>query len=130
MPNLPKQPTPRNKPAIRHAWAVEYTAARDARAAGHTVGEWHRLERAHILSQPLPVAHVRTHLAMLAYGIRHRNRREVIGQLVRLLVAGPGSVVGRYPLGNTGGANVNAVTPMPIPADLHAVLDATATTPR
>jgi hypothetical protein len=50
---------------------------------------------------------------------------EVIGQLVRLLVAGPGSMTRRYPLGNTGGADVSAVTPMPIPADIQAVLDRT-----
>ena len=62
---------------------------------------------------------------MLGYGIRHRDRREVAGQLVRSLVAGPGSALGRYPLGNTGGADVSAVAPMPIPADLQAVLDAT-----
>ena len=61
----------------------------------------------------------------LGAGLRRRDRREVVGQLVRLLVAGPGSAVGRYPLGNTGGANVSAVTPMPIPADLQAVLDGT-----
>ena len=59
---------------------------------------------------------------MLGYGIRHRDRREVTGQLLRLLVAGPGSAIGRYPLGNTGGANVSAVEPMPIPADLQAIL--------
>jgi hypothetical protein len=127
MANLPKQPKPANRPAIRHAWANEHTAARHARAAGDRASEWGHLERAHILSQPLAVAHVRTHLAMLAHGIRQRDRREVIGQVVRLLVAGPGSVVGRYPLGNTGGANVNAITPMPIPADLQAVLDGTVT---
>jgi hypothetical protein len=59
---------------------------------------------------------------MLSYGIRYRDRHEIAGQLVRLLVAGPGSALGRYPKGNTGGANVSAVTPMPIPADLQAVL--------
>jgi hypothetical protein len=59
---------------------------------------------------------------MLVHGVRRRDRREVIGQLIRLLVAGPGSILGRYPLGNTGGADVSAVTPMPIPADLQAVL--------
>jgi hypothetical protein len=122
MPNLPKQPKPRDKQSIRQAWADAHTAARQARAAGDTTGEWHHLERAHILSQPLAAAHVRTHVAMLGYGIRHRDRREITGQLVRLVVAGPGSAVGRYPLGNTGGADVNAVIPMPIPADLQTVL--------
>ena len=125
MPKLPKQPKPRNTQAIRQAWAGERAAAAQARAMGDTTAEWHHLERAHILSQPLPVAHVRTHGAMLGAGLRRRDRREVVGQLVRLLVAGPGSAVGRYPLGNTGGANVSAVTPMPIPADLQAVLDGT-----
>lgn len=122
MPNLPKQPRPRDKQALRHAWTQERTAARLARTEGDTTAEWHHLERAHIISQPLAAAHVRTHLAMLGYGLRHRDRREVTGQLVRLLVAGPGSAVGRYPLGNTGGSNVSAVAPMAIPEDLRAVL--------
>jgi hypothetical protein len=129
MPNFPNQPTPRNEQAIREAWGDERAAARQARAGGDTTAEWHHLERAHILSQPLAVAHVRTHLAMLGYGLRHRDRREVTGQIVRLLVAGPGSALGRYPSGNTGGANVSAVTPMAIPADLQAVLTGTRTEP-
>jgi hypothetical protein len=127
MPNLPKQPRPHDKQPIRQAWADERSAARQTRAAGDTTAEWRHLERAHILSQPLPAAHVRTHVTMLGYGIRHRDRREITGQLIRLLVAGPGSAVGRYPLGNTGGANVNAVTPMAIPADLQAVLHGAVT---
>ena len=122
MPNLPKQPKPRNKAAIRDAWRAEHDAAREARIAGDATGEWHHLERAHILSQPLPGPHVRTHGTMLGYAVRHRDRREITGQLVRLIVAGPGSAVGRYPLGNTGGANVSAVEPMTIPGDLQAVL--------
>jgi hypothetical protein len=126
MPKLPKQPKPTNKPAIGRAWAEAHTAARQSRAAGDRTGEWHHLERAHILSQPLAVTHIRTHLAMLMYGIRGRDRHEIAGQLVRLLVAGPGSALGRYPVGNTGGANVSAVTPMPIPSGLRAVLDGTA----
>jgi hypothetical protein len=60
---------------------------------------------------------------MLRNGVRRRDRREVSGQLVRLLVAGPASALGRYPLGNTGRANVNAMSPMPIPVDLQTVLD-------
>lgn len=126
MPNLPKQPTPQNPAAVRKAWANEHTAARQARVAGDPSGELHHLERAHILSQPFAGPHVRTHLAMLGYGIRNRDRREIAGQLVRLLVAGPGSATRRYPIGNTGGANVSAVQPMAIPADLRALLNGNA----
>ena len=125
MPILPKQPRLTDARAVREACARERKAGRRARTAGDAVGEWNHLERAHILSQPLVVAHVRTHLAMLGYAVRNRDRREIAGQVIRLLVAGPGSAMGRYPLGNTGGANVSATTPMPIPADLRAVLRGT-----
>jgi Protein of unknown function (DUF3703) len=122
MPNLPRQPKLPNPDVIRKAWADEHSTARQARAVGDTAGEWHHLERAHILSQPFALPHVRTHAAMLTYGIRNKDRREVVGQLVRLIVAGPGSAMGRYPLGNTGGSNVSAVEPMAIPDDLQAIL--------
>ena len=45
--------------------------------------------------------------------------------MLRVLVAGPGSWTGRYPVGNTGGANVSAFQPMPVPDDLRAVLEST-----
>ena len=63
------------------------------------------------------VAHVRMHLATLGYGLGHRDRREVIGQLVRLVLAAPGTWTGRYPVGNTGGVNVSALKPMAMPDD-------------
>jgi hypothetical protein len=59
---------------------------------------------------------------MLGFGIRNRDRREVTGQLLRLLAAGPGTLTRRYPLGNPGGAAVSAVEPMDIPTDLQVVL--------
>lgn len=122
MPRLPKQPKPRDPATLRSAWAAEHALADEARAAGDDAAEWNHLERAHILSQPLPWPHTRTHLAMLGYAVRHRDGREVVGQIVRTIVAGPGSALGRYPLGNTGGADVSAVQPMPIPPDLQAIL--------
>jgi Protein of unknown function (DUF3703) len=111
---------------LRAAWADERAAARAARARGEVAGEWHHLERAHILSQPMAGPHVRTHLDMLGHGLRRRDRREVLGQIVRLVVAAPGSWTERYPVGNTGGANVSALEPMPIPDDLRAILDGPA----
>lgn len=86
-------------------------------------GEWAHLERAHILSQPMALPHVRTHVAMLRVAARRRDRREIVGQLLRAAVAGPGSLTGRYPVGNTGGANVRATLVMPVPDDLRQILD-------
>jgi Protein of unknown function (DUF3703) len=112
-----------NRTDLRERWDQERTAARAARERTDAEDEWRHLERAHVLSQPMAGPHVRTHLAMLGYGIRHRDRREIVGQLVRLVVAAPGTWAGRYPVGNTGGANVSALKPMPIPDDLQAVLN-------
>jgi Protein of unknown function (DUF3703) len=108
--------------ALQQAWAAEHAAARTARARRDAVSEWHHLERAHVLSQPMAAAHIRTHMAMLTYGIRARDRREVFGQMIRLALAGPGSLTGRYPAGNTGGAAISALTVLPIPDDLTALL--------
>jgi Protein of unknown function (DUF3703) len=108
---------------LHAAWCHERAAARSARTRGDVAGEWKHLERAHILSQPMAGPHVRTHLAMLAYGFRRRAPREIVGQLLRLTVAGPGSWTGRYPVGNTGGADVSAFEPMPIPEDLRPILE-------
>jgi hypothetical protein len=112
-----------DRDALRAAWAAERTAARAARRLGHNEAEWKHLERAHILSQPMAVAHVRTHLAMLSAGMRRHDRAEVLGQLLRILVAAPGSWTGRYPIGNTGGADVSALRPMPLPEDLRELLE-------
>jgi hypothetical protein len=114
--------TATGRDALRTAWSSELDAARGSRANGDRVGEWSHLERAHILSQPIAGAHLRTHGAMLAAALRRRDARELAGQVFRVLVAAPGSLTGRYPAGNTGGADVSAFAPMPIPEDLRPLL--------
>ncbi|HEX6244302.1 MAG TPA: DUF3703 domain-containing protein [Polyangiales bacterium] len=108
-------------PVLAAAFAEELRRAREARDAEKV---WHHLERAHVLSQAHAWPHVRVHLHMLIAGWRRGDAREVWGQLVRVLVAAPGSWLGRAPLGNTGGADVGILTPMPIPEDLRRVLEA------
>jgi hypothetical protein len=108
--------------AIAEALTTDRAAARAARRAGDTAEAWRRLERTHILSQPWPWPHVRSHFDMLGLAIGTHDRREVIGQIFRTIVAGPGSASGRYPLGNTGRSNVSATAPMPVPDDLAAIL--------
>ena len=107
---------------LRAAWTDELDGARAARSSGDTSAEWTHLERAHIVSQPLVGPHVRTHLAMLAAALRRRDRRELAGQLFRIIVAAPGSITGKDPAGNTGGADVSPFAPMAIPDDLRPLL--------
>jgi len=116
-----------NRVELLGAWLVERWSADAARDHGNPEAERHHLERAHILSQPMAVPHVRTHLAMLASALRRRDRRELIGQLLRALVAAPASISGRYPVGNTGGGDVSALVAMPIPEDLRAFFGDTTT---
>ena len=118
-----------NRAQLTGAWSTEMAAARTAHLEHDRGSEWGHLERAHIVSQPLGVLHVRTHAAMFAAAVRRREWHEVLGQIFRLAVAAPGSLSGRYPVGNTGGANVSAFAPMPIPDDLKKVLDDVAETP-
>jgi len=96
----------------------ELKSARHAEAAGDIEAAWRALERAHVLSQPSARLHVRAHAAMLGLGLREGDAREVVGQLVRVLLAGPSSWLGRAPLGNIGRARVGLFTPMPIAEDL------------
>ncbi len=89
---------------------------------GSSAGDWKALERAHILSQAYPWPHIVVHWRMFVFALRAGDLRETLGQLIRLLFAGPGSLLGRAPVGNTGGANVGIFQPMGIPGDLREIL--------
>lgn len=84
---------------------------------------WSALERAHLLSQPWAWTHTRVHIAMLRLAARQRDRRELVGQVIRLAVAGPGSLIGKYPPGNTGRTNMGLTETAPIPDDIEAILE-------
>ena len=83
---------------------------------------WRHLERAHVLGQAYPLEHSYAHWKMLKFGFRIKNTREIFGQLPRLLVGGVKSFVGKIPVGNTGGANVPPLKPLPIEEDLAEIL--------
>lgn len=59
---------------------------------------------------------------MLAVAVGRRDRREVIGQIVRLIVAGPGSLTGRYPAGNTGRTTMALTETADVPDDIAHTL--------
>jgi hypothetical protein len=105
--------------SVREAISQELALAE---SAADDTDRWGSLERAHILSQPWPWPHTVVHWRMLRLAVGQRDRREALGQVLRLLVAAPGSVSGRYPEGNTGRASVGLLEPMPVPADLAQIL--------
>lgn len=109
---------PRITSASRERYFREMAAARCADSADV---RWYHLERAHILSQPAPWLHTRNHIAMLGLAVRQHDRREALGQVVRIALAAPGSWTGRYPDGNTGRASVGLFTPMPVPPELAVI---------
>lgn len=107
---------------LRNAFDLECSLAKSARTDGDLDRAFAHLERAHILSQRHTWPHVRSHLGMLAIGWQRRDVREIFGQLTRIVAA---AVFSRLwvPMGNTGGANVSAIRPMPVPEDLRSVLE-------
>ena len=92
---------------------------REAFLNGDLDRAWVALSEAHILAQPSAYLHSLVHYRMLVLALRTFHLREVWGQLLRLLVAAPGSWSGRYPRGNTGRSHVSMFQPMAIPESLE-----------
>ena len=108
---------------VREAFDRECQSSRAARDAGDLERAFHHLERAHILGQRKTWLHLRSHVGMLGIAWQRRDLREIPGQLIRIVAAALFSRLW-VPVGNTGGANVSAMRPMPVPPDLQAILDA------
>lgn len=96
--------------------------ALDARKKGDLNLAFHHYERAHILSQQFTLPHIKSHIGMLQVGWLRKDLREIFGQCVRVFAALIFSKLW-VPIGNTGGANVSALKPMPIPDDLKHLLN-------
>jgi len=107
---------------IRRAIEVELLCARQAEIDGRTAEAFGHLERAHILSQRFTWAHVRCHVRMWGWAWRQRHPRELLGQTTRIVAAALFSRIW-VPAGNTGGTNVSAFKPMPLPDDLTDLLE-------
>src|SRR5690242_18165575 len=108
--------------ALHDAIDAEVLSASEASRRGAYANAFHHLERAHILSQRITIRHVQVHWLMLNHGIVARNPREIFGQFARIIAAALFSRIW-VPTGNTGGANVSAMRPMPIPDDLRHLLE-------
>lgn len=108
---------------LRDGFEAEMSQAGVALRASDLETAFRHYERAHVLSQAYAGPHVRVHAGMLRVGWLRRDPGELLGQFIRVLAAGPASLIGHYPRGNTGGTNVHPLRPMPIPADLEALLE-------
>lgn len=115
-PAMPDR-TRRIPPHISQWLAAELVAASTA------ADPWPHLERAHIVSQPWAWPHTRVHVHMFRVAVRQRDRRELVGQIVRTVVAAPGSLSGRYPIGNTGRTTMGLTDIADVPADLTDILN-------
>jgi hypothetical protein len=111
-----------NSFAARRVIADEMAAYRSALEEGDEDRAWHHLERVHIVSQPFLGPHLNSHGVMLQFAIKQRDWGEVLGQIVRIILAPLGALTGRLPVGNIGRSHVSAFAPMPIPADLADAL--------
>lgn len=109
---------------VRLHFRAEMAAARQALACGDYVVAFAHLERAHILGQRWFWPHTVSHIGMLRVGWQMKDRREIVGQLLRLFLTPLGHLTGRLPIGNNGRARVSAFAPMPVPDDLAAILRA------
>lgn len=107
---------------LKQAYEAEMQLGRGLAARGNLDAAFQHFERAHVLSQRYTVPHARAHWAMLEVGWSKRDAREVLGQLARMPAALLFSRIW-VPVGNTGGSNVSAFQPMPVPDDLAALLD-------
>lgn len=109
-------------PMQRQAYDLELTLARSHLRGRRTTEAMSHLERAHVLGQYEVWAHVVTHAWMLRIAVRRLALRDAIGKCVRMVLGALGSALGRVPVGNTGGSDVNMFRPMPIAPDLAALL--------
>ena len=58
---------------------------------------------------------------MLQFGFKIKSTKEVIGQIPRLLVGGIKSFVGKIPVGNPGGTNVQPLKSFPIEQEIQEI---------
>ncbi|MDH4464304.1 DUF3703 domain-containing protein [Acidovorax sp.] len=101
------------------AFRTEMILAREAYRQRQYDDFWHHLERAHVVGQRYFWAHLVTHLWMLRFAVQSADFREAAGQLTRTMAVPLAYLSGWVPVGNTGGANVSPVKPMPVPPDLQ-----------
>jgi len=110
-------------PSLKESVIFEWDEHFHALSRGDFHAAWSHLERAHILAQKKPLLHTVAHFKMLSLGIRQGDHREIFGQLHRLILAVPASLLGLLPTGNVGSSRVSPYLKMDIPQDLQEIIN-------
>ncbi len=110
-------------PRIHQQFGIEVRSAHEALINEKSAERvWYHLERAHILSQGSASRHFSIHFAMFSFAVMKRDFKEIIGQIPRMILAVPSSLLRKAPRGNTGRSNKSMFAPMPLPKDLRNIL--------
>ncbi len=108
---------------LKPFFSKELKAYQEELAINNLSKAWQHLERAHVIGQAYPYEHSYIHWKMLLFGIQIKSGKEILGQIPRLLVGGVKSFVGTIPVGNTGGANIPPLKPLPIEEDIQTIFE-------
>ncbi len=106
---------------LKPFFSKELKAYKKELASNNSPKALQHLERAHVIGQAYPYEHSYVHWKMLLFGIQIKSGKEILGQIPRSLVGGVKSFVGANPVGNTGGANIPPLKPLPIEEDIQAI---------
>lgn len=79
---------------------------------------FYHFENAHILGQKHVWRHTLSHFWMFVYGIKTKDIKEITGQIFRMIASLIFTLIW-VPLGNTGGANISPIKPIPIRKELQ-----------
>lgn len=108
---------------LRPYYEQELMAYTRTSSDGDLSSAWSHLERAHVIGQAYPWPHTYVHWKMLQFGFSIKSWKEVLGQIPRLLVGSVKSFVGKIPVGNTGGANIPPLKPLPIDPEIMEMFE-------
>ncbi len=115
--------------SIRFVVLKELAKALKARHKGDYSQEFIHLEHAHVLGQNSTYWHTKIHCLMFAWARRQADKKEYIGQLLRIAGAVSKAAMGAVPQGNTGGSDISPFKSLPL-RERHARAIARAQAPR
>lgn len=97
---------------------AEEVLSKEALLSGDRAKYQYHLGRVHILSQSSVGRHLKVHYLMFLYACFIFDKKEIFGQILRLIVTVPGHMLGKVPKGNTGWSSVGLTQTLPLPEDL------------